>query len=207
MSLGPSVRPGVSSGTGFQQLPCELLNNFVVREAKSSFFKHLGVRPWGEIISRCWIRFDRDLWELVRRREDFLSYFSPRPDYSFFQLPTSRVVESMGVGWECLGASPALTVAHHCATLGLPLSSSKTCLALWRVGGGHFCVWSWTGGWTLLAPPCPCVPGTRWPLLMHAIPTCKFNQLEIKNIWGKYITSVLNRFRLCFCPYSPNNRA
>ena len=51
------------SEVGFQKPPVafEPLNNSVVREAKSSFSKYLGARPWGKIISRCWIWFDRDL--------------------------------------------------------------------------------------------------------------------------------------------------
>lgn len=79
ISSGASFRPSMGPEIGFQrpELPCEHSNNFVVREAKSSFSKHLGVRPWGKIISSCWNRFDRDLWELMRRRKDFLSYFCP----------------------------------------------------------------------------------------------------------------------------------
>lgn len=117
MSSGPSSRPrglwdGVPEGSSCQRA---LLNNFVVREAKSSFSKHLGVRPWGEIISQGWIGLDRDLWELMRRRKNFLSSFSPRlfpPNSLLSWRPISRL------GW-CMGWGVSLP-RHRSSALPLP---------------------------------------------------------------------------------------
>lgn len=84
-----AIRPPWVLSWGQRLVPCELLNNSVVREGKSSSWKHLGLRPRRQIISHCWICLTKICENRWRGGEVSWVTF-PHILSTFFQLSASQ---------------------------------------------------------------------------------------------------------------------